>query len=168
MPIVAPIVQQVDNPIKYSERGKLMTKWLALTVVGILIISAAGFAYYHQKQSELREAYGNAVDAFSRVYEYRDSGVLLFEPRWKDFQTARDGFERKDGADGFVRAEWPKLTECGALLEQYRAYSEKESSAIENAHSIETLALVKQEVAEWDKSQAAIVQKANPCLKKPF
>jgi len=143
-------------------------RWFALAVIGILAITSVVFAYRHQRQAELREAYGNAVDAFARAYQYRDSGALLYEPRWNDFQMASDAFARKDGATAFIHADWPKLTDCGTLLEQYRGYSEKASSAIENAHSIETLALVKQEVDGWGKIQTVIVQKASLCLNKPF
>ena len=146
-----------------------MKKQTIFVVVGALLLLAAVLTGYRQhRKAELREAYGNAVDAFNRAYEYRDAGSLLYEPRWKDFQVAMDSFWREPGAASFAHPDWPNLSDCGHLLELYRNYSAIESAAIENADSIETLDIVKQKVKEWDRSQADIVQKAKLCLKKPF
>jgi len=72
-------------------------RWFALAVIGILAITAVVFAYRHQRQAELREAYGNAVDAFARAYQYRDSGALLMNHAGTIFKWQVDAFARKMG-----------------------------------------------------------------------
>jgi hypothetical protein len=145
-----------------------MKGWIVLAVGG-LVLSGAALAWYRQHRlAELREAYGSAVDAFNRAFEYRDAGVLLYEPRWKDFQTAEDSFRRMDGAAGFIHPDWPRLEDCGHLLEIYRDYSEKESAGIEAVGSIESAKAEEKVIKESERRKAEISEATQLCLKRPF
>jgi hypothetical protein len=125
-------------------------------VIGVTVLSGLTYGVYrlHERQ-QWQAAYGEALDAFKRAYDYRDAGTLLFEPRLKDFQVADDRLQRLSLIDYKTQSDAEILHLCGQNLLSYRE-SERTASesldlgkaGLENAES--TLELQK----SIDKSMA--------------
>ncbi len=59
-----------------------MKKWTTASVVAVVFLCAGGYAALHFCQlHEYHLAHAEALDALKRAYDYRDAGILLFEPR---------------------------------------------------------------------------------------
>lgn len=95
-----------------------MTKWALFAVALLAGIGYGGFRLY--QYHEWKTAYGNAFDAYKRAYDYRDTGTLLYEPRFKDFDTAMDALDRQPIPGFSSRSKRDLLRYCGADLETYR------------------------------------------------
>ncbi|MGA2887401.1 MAG: hypothetical protein ABSE51_05065 [Terracidiphilus sp.] len=109
-----------------------MKKWILTFVAIAVALGGIGYAWYriHQRQ-QWREAYGDALDAFKRAYDYRDAGVLLFEPRLKDFQTADDRLQRMSQIDYKTQGDAEILHLCGDEIGTYRDESRIIREALE-------------------------------------
>ena len=58
-----------------------MSKWI-VAFIAIVVLAGAGFGGYRIYQyRQWKVAYGSALDAFKRAYDYRDAGTLLYDPR---------------------------------------------------------------------------------------
>jgi hypothetical protein len=91
-----------------------------LLVIGVPALAIGSFAWYrYDQRKQWIEARLRTVDALNRAYEYRDAGVLLYEPRWKDFEVAADELQRLS-LNEFDKADAQTLRICGDDLTQYR------------------------------------------------
>ena len=108
-----------------------MKKWILFVIIAVLALVGVTYGVYRIHQRQLwQAAYAEAMDAFKRVYDYRDAGALLFEPRLKDFQTADDRLQRMSLIDYKTQADAEILHLCGQNLITYRESVRTTSEAL--------------------------------------
>jgi hypothetical protein len=126
---------------------------LRLLVAAVLILClvvVAGYGVHRHFQ------HVDAQDAFARAFKYRDSGALLYEPRWKEFEVARD-----DATD-------KRLSECGEMLRSYRelrAEADRRLDVNASFDSIELSKALMPIVEEISRKQDELAKSMQPCLK---
>jgi hypothetical protein len=92
--------------------------WIPFAVIVLAIVGYGGYRLYQYQ--EWKAAYGKALDAYKRAYDYRDAGTLLYEPRRKDFDAAMDDLERQPIPGSYAGIDRNLLRYCGDDLEIYR------------------------------------------------
>lgn len=111
-----------------------MKRWVVLSAVAIAALSGSGYAALHfYRVHEYEAAHAVALDALKRAYDYRDSGTLIFEPRWKDFQVADDEQRRLSLVGWREQIDAETLHTCGSELSTYRAAVDDLSEALNSA-----------------------------------
>jgi len=123
---------------------------MKLVAFGLLLLAiSACFWYRVIRSSSVQET----RDAFIRAYEYRDAQALIYEPRWKDFEVARD----------YVLDD--RLTQCGEMLQIYRHIRADEDRRIDASLTLETTKALKPVIEDMNRKADALVQQMQPCLK---
>ncbi len=106
-----------------------MSKWI-VAFIAIVVLAGAGFGGYRIYQyRQWKVAYGSALDAFKRAYDYRDAGTLLYDPRLRDFETAKDALERLPVMTEDAVLSKENLRICANELETYRRMAQVNSDS---------------------------------------
>jgi hypothetical protein len=77
--------------------GMLIKKAALIAVCAFLVIGGGTMvaARIHHQQ-EWRRAFRAALDSGDRAFDYRDAGMLVYESRLQNFETAYDALRRLD------------------------------------------------------------------------
>lgn len=106
----------------------------------------------------------NYSAALSRLEEYKDSGILLFEPRYLDAQKAAAALTGVWGIDPEVQTE---ANVCVANVKLYRSYVRLLQESVDEALSEHLRHReVIEKATEYDHKSRAIMIKLNQCLAK--
>jgi hypothetical protein len=108
-----------------------MKKWIFLAAIVLAAVGYGGYRLY--EYHEWKTAYGRALDALHRAYEYKEAGVLLYEPRRKDFEVADDQLQRLSQFSVEAQSDANILHYCGEELRMYRNEGADASDALASA-----------------------------------
>jgi hypothetical protein len=102
----------------------------AIAAIAVVLAGAGCGGYFLYQYLQWKAAYGVTIDAYSRLYDYRDAGTLLYEPRLKDFETAMDALERLPILSDSAVNEKEELRICADNLRTYRSWGETNSESV--------------------------------------
>lgn len=121
-----------------------MKRLLFLIPVLACVAVAAYWLYQkHESKERWEAAYQSTRDAYKRAAEYKDSGILLFQPRFTDMEKSVDALTEMPNQPKDDRLSSIKV--CEDYLLTYRAMLE---SALDS-QSIETLELRQKLFNNW-------------------
>jgi hypothetical protein len=98
-------------------KGVVMRKWILVSIALIAVLGGVAYAFISW---QWHSAYLTALDKYRHLYDYRDSGVLLYEERLRDFETAQDRLERLPHPLGETSDKAESLRTCANSLRDYR------------------------------------------------
>jgi endonuclease III-like uncharacterized protein len=96
-------------------KGKLVA------AVAVAAILGAWLYWRIQRAERWDAAYKAARDAYSRAAEYKDAGILLYEPRYKDLEVSMDSLKGMDAPDSSKDLLATELDSCVQSVSFYRA-----------------------------------------------
>ncbi len=110
-----------ETVLDWRRKGNGMKRWIVASIAIAVALGGAGYGGYRlYEYQEWKSDYGKALDAYKRAYDYRDAGVLLYEPRLKDFDTAMDALERLPVLSEDAVSSKGKLRICAGDIDEYR------------------------------------------------
>jgi len=100
-------------------------QFAVIATITVAVIAGALIYFHHQQKVEKwNSAYQRARDAYKRASEYKNSGTLLYEPRFKDFEVALDDLNATEKPDRVSEGLSIDLTTCKIELVSFRDSNE--------------------------------------------
>ena len=117
--------------------NRIASRKLIIGALLIVVLAASG-GWRYLNYREWSAAYAVAHDSFSRAWEYKDAGTLVFEPRWKDFEVAIDKLHRVGHVGEEQEIKTASMVNCGDELHLYREVGAHADEAIRAGRSPDT------------------------------
>jgi hypothetical protein len=125
--------------------GRLAKKAALIAVCAFLVIGGGTMvlARIHHQQ-EWRRAFRAALDSGDRAFDYRDAGMVIYESRLQDFETAYDALRRLDPPGERDLLNAAALGKCRDDLKLYRTNQNSANSIRGLEHIVYSEKLSKQ------------------------